>query len=458
MAKCKPAIWIAVFLVITASPAFTYFLMGQSIDSENYENRNMAVKPVLTVENYDSFPNEYETYYNDNIPFRNQLIRFHNSIDYFIFKQSANENVEIGKNGWLFYYVSDTETNPIGQALGYWHFTPEQLQTIADNLLSTKRVLESQGIEFVLFIAPNKETIYTEELPDYYKVRDSYTGTDQLIDYLRENTDIRVVYPKQELLEAKEEYTNILLYRKLDTHWNYAGAYLGAASLAKELDITMPPLNEVNLESTVYSNGDLANMLNIVIENGDVDYDVSGINDLNTINEKWDFFGEFLYHTDGADPRKLFVRRDSFSSAMAPSLATQFEDSLWVHADSFDQQQIFDYGADIFIYETAERYATGLEIGLDNFRVSFVSSSVEDADDKTKKITLKPAISKVDLQFVSIFKKADGAENLETIQEMKPFNEELCLNVPEDESGEIYTYIFTDESGEEILEEVTTGY
>lgn len=203
MTKYKSVMWITIFLMITASPVFTYFFLGQYVDSKNYENRNMASKPILTAENYELFPKEYEVYCNDNLPFRNQLIRFHNSIDYFLFKQSSSERVAIGKNGWLF-YCDKTNGNPIEQSLGYWNFTSSQLQTIANNLMSAKRVLESQGIEFVLFIAPNKETIYMDELPDYYEVKSSYTSTDQLIDYLTENTDIRVVYPKQNLLNMKK--------------------------------------------------------------------------------------------------------------------------------------------------------------------------------------------------------------------------------------------------------------
>lgn len=363
MKQSKSVMWIVFFLIITASPFLAYLCLGRYVDSENYENRNKTEKPVFSVENYESFPKEFETYYNDNLPFRNQLIRFHNSIDYFLFHQSSNEDVVIGKNGWLF-YCADGE-NAVEQSLGHGHFSQKHLREIADNLTATQRILEDKDIEFVLFIAPNKETIYKEELPDYYKVKDDYTNTDQLVDYLKENTDIRVVYPKQELLDAKKAHPDILLYQKLDTHWNDAGAYIGAKSLAKELGIEMPAIEEVLLEPEVSSGGDLASMLNIRIKDGNVDYDVSGISALETVKIKCDFETEYIYHTAGADPRRLFVRRDSFSSAMSRSLVTQFEDSLWVHQASFDQQQFFDYDADIFVIEVAERIETDLE----NFRI-----------------------------------------------------------------------------------------
>lgn len=453
MKKYKSAIWIISFLIIIASPVFTYFFLGKYVDTKNYENRTMAAKPVLTIENYKSFPKAYETYYNDTIPFRNQLIRFNNSIDYFLFQQSSSERVAIGKEGWLF-YCDNNDRNPTEQSLGYWNFTDNQLKAIADSLTSTKRVLESMDIKFVLFIAPNKETIYIDQLPDYYKVKNQYTSTDQLVDYLMKNTDVRVIYPKQDLLNKKEENSEILLYHKLDTHWNRAGAYIGAKNLAKELGIEMPALNDISLEPVLSSGGDLTNMLNITIKNGNIDYKLSNISSLNTVNEKSDFSTEFIYHTAGADPRKLFVRRDSFSTALAPSLATQFENSLWVHQGNFKQQQIFDYDTDIFVLEIVERAIAG----LGNFRISFVSSKVESGENKTKKITIIPAVNKADLKYTSIFKKAAGTENMETIQVLESFNESVVLNVADNETGEIYVYIFADESGDKILEEVTIKY
>lgn len=453
MKKYKSFIWITSFLIIIASPVFSYFFLEQYVDSKNYENRDKISKPILTIENYESFPEEYEAYYNDNIPFRNQLIKFNNSIDYFLFKQSSSHRVAIGKEGWLF-YCDDTDGNPIEQSLGYWDFTANQLKTIANNLMSTKHVLESFGIEFVLFIAPNKETIYMDKLPDYYKVKNHYTSTDQLINYLMENTDIRIVYPKQDLLNTRKENSEIFLYHKLDTHWNYAGSYIGTKSLAEELGIEMPSLNEIFLEPKLSSSGDLTKMLNITIKDADMDYNLSGITSLNTSNEKWDLDTEFIYHTDGANSRKLFVRRDSFSIALAPSLATQFENSIWVHKKNFNQQQIFDYGANIFVFEVVERKIKELE----NFKISFLSYSIEHVENKTKRIVILPAITKSDLQYISVFKKNNEIKNSQTVQLLNPFNESIVLDIPDDEKGEINIYIFADKTGNKMLEEVTINY
>lgn len=453
MQRNKIITWIVIFMVITVSPAFTNFFLEGFLDSENYENREKAEKPVLTLRNYRTFPQEYESYYNDNIPYRNQLIRLNNAIDYYLFKKSSNKNVVIGKDGWLL-YENEGDGSALSQSLGTWRFTEKQLQKIADNLKKNKQFLENQGIEFVLFIAPNKETIYIDERPDNYEIVNSETSVDQLVKYLEENTDIRVIYPKQELMQAKEARPDMPLYHKLDTHWNNLGAYIGAESLAKELGVNLPSVNEISLKPVKSSVGDLSEMLNVEIKNGNLDYDISGISDLTTETVKSDFFTEYIFHTKGADSRRLFVRRDSYSTALAPSFSPMFEDSMWVHMQNFNQQQIFDYKADIFVFETVERYI----ICLEDFRLSFVEHSVESNEDGTKTITIAPTIKDADLQYVSISKKVKGSEKKEKIQARKPFRKTMTWKVPEDEKGKIEIRIFEDEEGEKLLEKVNVKY
>ncbi len=60
------------------------------------------------------------------------------------------------------------------------------------------------------------------------------SGTDIFVEYIKNNTDIKVVYPKEELLKYKGKYQ---LYYKYDTHWNSLGAYIGYTELTRILNI-----------------------------------------------------------------------------------------------------------------------------------------------------------------------------------------------------------------------------
>ena len=76
-------------------------------------------------------------------------------------------------------------------------------------------------------------------------------------------------------MEAKAD-SGMWIYSKLDTHWGNPGAYIGAKALAEELEVEMPELSEVSAELSEISRGDLANMLNVSIPNGDREYQLSG--------------------------------------------------------------------------------------------------------------------------------------------------------------------------------------
>ncbi len=72
----------------------------------------------------------------------------------------------IGSDNWLFYSMESDIDDYKGTNL----FTEGQLAQIASQLTTSEQWLSNRGSEFVLMIAPNKETIYGEEhLPSYYK-------------------------------------------------------------------------------------------------------------------------------------------------------------------------------------------------------------------------------------------------------------------------------------------------
>lgn len=226
--KIKKIIWIIIFLVIIATPHITYTFLTLYVDAGNHENRNLLEKPVLTLENYRDYPDLYNSFYGDNIPFRNQLIKLNNSLDYFIFKQSSNESVLIGEEGWLFYCNND-DWNPVEQSLGYTSFSDEELAMIAEKMKLCKKSFDFLGIEFIFLVPPNKESIYKDYIPAYYKRKNEISNAEQLINYLKENTDIRIVFPKDELLQARTDNDSILFYRKLDTHWSESGGVRGSS-------------------------------------------------------------------------------------------------------------------------------------------------------------------------------------------------------------------------------------
>ncbi len=112
--------------------------------------------------------------------------------------------VLLGKGNWLFYKSADDGTS-IADYQGTGHYSEEKLEEIADNLIKQRDVLAQQEIRFVVYIDPNKEVVYFEYMPDAIYRESTVTRTDELVNYLRVNTDLEVVYPQNELMYAKAD-------------------------------------------------------------------------------------------------------------------------------------------------------------------------------------------------------------------------------------------------------------
>ncbi len=321
------------------------------------ENRILKEKPILSVHNIKEYPKEFETYYTDNLPFKSDFVTLNSYIKYKFLNKSPVDYVIKGKEDWLFYnskYRGDADE--IADYRGTNHYTNEQLELIKQNVLSKKAYLDEKGIEFYLFIAPNKTTIYSEYVPNYFKPITSKSRVDILVEYLKENTDINIIYPKQELLEAKNQYQ---VYYKLDTHWNNLGAYIGAKQLINKINISdkLPELNNLVITNSTIKTGDLSSMINIVGWLNDTEYIID--------NYKADIVAEIIenensklrYKSNNYNNNKLLMFRDSFTTALTPYLTKEFEESLFIWNHSFNKELIEEENPSIVITEFVERYA-----------------------------------------------------------------------------------------------------
>ena len=360
--KTGRIIILCAFVIIICCSKGIWFFTEKFIDSDNYENREMAARPSLTLDSYGAFSADFTRYFNDNLQFRNVFIQLNSYVDYFGFRRSSNEEVIVGNDNWLF-YDNIGDGDPIGCYRGTKVFSDEELNEIAQNCIKQRDFLLEQGKEFIIFIAPNKERVYSEYMPDRYgKPADNY-GALQIYDYLKTNTDLRVVYPYEDLMSAKEKIEENI-WSKTDTHWNYLGGYVGATALLSELGIKMPPIysEEITINANGNTAGDLADMLNLhkQLEFADRDYSVEGYNTHDSECIEWDFSGMWRFHAINADSRKIYVIRDSFSSHMAKFIGSQFNDSYLRHRESYSYDDFISCNPDIVVLETVERYVDTL--------------------------------------------------------------------------------------------------
>lgn len=360
MKKLNAKCYIFLFVLIFILPSLVFGVFNDKIPFVNYEQRELAQKPDLTVAAIAEYPSDFENYYNDNLPFRTQLIETNTYLNYRIFRKSPVDQVIIGKDGWLFY---DSAVKNDGDTMADYYgknfYSEANLKQLAAHLVSVRDKLAKKGKEFVIFITQNKVSVYGQEfLPDSYERGSGKTRADQVVEYLKHNTDLRVVYSKDAIIPAKEKYPQYDFYYKYDTHWNSLGAYMGASLLLNELGINTPDISTLSVEKQVAKSCDLANMMGMtaILGSGE-NYVVKGlpISDEEVTVTQTEFISK-----RNIKGKKLFLIRDSYTTALAPYLYPHFSQCYMPHISAYSPEMIEKQNPDIVVYETVERYIDGL--------------------------------------------------------------------------------------------------
>lgn len=349
---------IGIFLSLICLPHLLWQVIGDSLDSDNYENAAPVAQPVFDIGFIDSYPSSLEQYYNSQLPFRNQLIKLYGGLQYNLFHSSMDPQVIPGREGWLF-YNSKVPGETMGSYTGRDLFSEEELSLIASNLESARKQLEEQNCQFVLFIAPDKERVYPEYMPGYIRGPAEIHRTAQLMDYLSQHTKVRVVYPLDELLEAKKDYQ---VYYRLDSHWNHFGGYVGSNALLSNIGCPLMDISDTQREVIGPTICDLANLLNLGGElNTDPDTLITGFGQGELTEISRDAAGLYVYENPGAPLGTLFMVRDSFADSMDRFLAGTFRYSYLPHSVCYTSEQLAEVNPDIFVLELVERRLDSLK-------------------------------------------------------------------------------------------------
>ena len=355
--KIKHMSLVVLFVLSIATPFLWNHVAAPYLDRENHEKRTLAQWPAFSFSSLSQYPVLVQAYFDDHLPFKNELVRFYNRLEIGLFHTSTSKRVAIGKDGWLF-FKDVTDGDPISNYRGKHLLSEYELERIAQNMQTTKNNLEAEGREFIIFIPPNKERVYSEYMPDYYGEPAEMYPVRQIVEYLRAHTDVKVVYPYLALMDAKAALgSDINLYYKTDTHWNELGAYIGTRELLRALGIELAALDApgITIEKSKVAAGDLADMLNLgAFLDHDYQYSVSGV-DLHDVKER-SAVG-YSFTSVGADKRTLVMVRDSYIHAMRYYIGSQFSISDLIQWDDFDYETVRERNADIVVLETVERFA-----------------------------------------------------------------------------------------------------
>lgn len=346
---------ILTFVLCIATSAFSFgeIMTRVSQDVEEQSSASLSDKVV-------AFTNGFETAFSSEVKGQKYLSAVGSNFIYFATGDIESRQVLKGTDGWLFYKTT-TDGEPLDDYIGEARFSDETLQLSAENITRLNDELSAKGIHFVLMVIPNKEQIYSEHIIDVERFSTT-TRTDLLIDYLQENTDVDIVYPKNELLAYKDKYP---LYYKYDTHWNGLGAYIGYSKLMKILYGTeLFSLDEASISSTPLTS-----------------YDVVTDDLAHLANLRWKYNDETLYTVDGyrfhnpsdSDKNLCFTNEeclnsdtllfigDSFKASLLPYLEQSFRCSYVSDVAYCSSTRLDEVSPNIVVLEYVERYSGDLQ-------------------------------------------------------------------------------------------------
>lgn len=274
---------------------------------------------------------------------------------YFPLKVENNYTV-MGRQGWLFYRGDSSLKYYTGENV----LDESQMKERLDALISLKKVCDDKGIKLVYMIIPNKEIVYPEYMPTMDIVSEKKKN-EIFLEYVRENSDVNLIYPLEELREAKKYYNTYYAY---DTHWNEYGAFVGTMALYKALGMETIEASQADAERSQLVAYGLVLTGGLAPEDysGSEDYIVNYKPELELVYEEGEknylFSYTNVYKSEALaenDERIVFIG-DSFREWMIPYLSKDFTHACLAHRDNIPDIADEIKLADILVVSAVERF------------------------------------------------------------------------------------------------------
>ena len=234
--------------------------------NDEVEQRSSAPWPKLprNLAAVARFAPEFEAWFNDHFGLRGLLLDLRSRLNFEILGQSPTAKVLVGQDHWLYFVGEQNLADLRGRAalddqtLGAWYQTIE----------AKRSWLAARGIGYVFIVAPNKEAIYPEHLPQSI-VRGAPMRLDQLSAYLTSRGEPAWLGDLRPVLTGQK--SNLPLYIPIDVHWNAYGSYLAYHWIVEQLDHAKPGVAApLDLAPTMFGpqetrEGDLARAMGLPI-------------------------------------------------------------------------------------------------------------------------------------------------------------------------------------------------
>ena len=246
-------------------------------EKSEQENRMLAKYFPFIVQggvNYN-YGAQFNEWFNDRFFGRGILINLYNDLN---FRLSAH----VKSNGWCI----NKETKWIGRCSDMRKMPSDsEMQHIVRNIERLKKFAQKHNMKFYILIPPTQGLLYGKKISPFW-VSNELKNTQKIKNYIKQYTDIDVLYPYEEILnKSKEE----LVFFKTDIHWNDVGAFVAYSKL---MDIVKKDFNDVSVLDLNDFNYFYSNKIKVDrtagFSNGGL-YKATGLNDASFLQEKYKY-------------------------------------------------------------------------------------------------------------------------------------------------------------------------
>ena len=341
--KLAYAAFTALILLLCLIPSLGMLLPAQ----EGAAGGNQALSRAPSLRDPEGnwnpgYLSQIQDYAGDNFYLRQEMITAWSALNAKGLRSSITEDVVLGTDGWL--YFADT----LPDYVGLQPMTDREIFSAARNLRLMAEYCESQGARFLFTLAPNKNSLYPEHMPNLTlpsarKPRDAKRLAEELE---RQGVDYLDCFA---LFRGQEE----TLYFKTDSHWNGKGAALAADAVNRALGRSSGYFDGPFTREEVHK-GDLCDMLYPAGEGLEADPVYSG-----ELTIEYDVpirsAENLTIMTHGGGEGSLVMFRDSFGNNLYPYLADSFGAALFSRSMPYRLDLAAQREADYVAAELVER-------------------------------------------------------------------------------------------------------
>lgn len=222
MSKLR-ALFIIIPFILIISTGFILNLIHPDKERSTIENRNLAQKSSISLENLNQFPTEFETYYNDQFIFRDEILALSKKLEWKLGKTRVGNYYIIDNN-----LILDKPADIISDS---------KIEKYADTFNKLANLCLDKSFYFVA--TPHKSRALSYLYPSYVENSDSETiNINNFINHL--NSDLIETldlgsYFKINFNNSEREK----LYYATDHHWTGTGAFEGFKQIIKKMKLEL---------------------------------------------------------------------------------------------------------------------------------------------------------------------------------------------------------------------------